>query len=196
MDSGRPNDLKDLIARIASRDAGSEAAMTQLYKALASNVLAFVRRRLSRADDATIEGVVIDCMYEVWRSAVRFEGNSEVRTWVLSIARHKLLETVRRLPPGVHEDIDDHAESLADENADVTTQLARRQRSEWLAYCMEKLPENQRESLHLLLVEGLAVEQIALIQGCPGGTVKTRVFHAKAKLKNCLAKWLREDMRA
>ena len=196
MDSGRPNDLKDLIARIASRDAGSEAAMTQLYKALASNVLAFVRRRLSRADDATIEGVVIDCMYEVWRSAVRFEGNSEVRTWVLSIARHKLLDTVRRLPPGVHEDIDDHAESLADENADVTTQLAQRQRSEWLAYCMEKLPENKRESLHLLLVEGLAVEQIALIQGCPGGTVKTRVFHAKAKLKNCLAKWLREDMRA
>ena len=196
MDAGYPGEHEDLIARIAARDAGSELAMAQLYKALASNVFAFVRRRLSQADDATVEGVVVDCMYEVWRSAARFEGGSEVRTWVLGIARHKLLDAVRSRPRGVHEDIDDHAETLADESADVTTQLAQKQRAQWLAYCMDKLPEDQRESLHLLLVEGMAVDQIAQVQGCPGGTVKTRVFHAKAKLKNCLAKWMREDARA
>lgn len=187
-------DLRDLVARIAAHDAGSEAAMAQLYKALAGAVFSFVRRRLSMADDATVQGVVVDSMYEVWRSAERFEGKAEVKTWVLGIARHKLLDAVRSRPRGTHEDIDDHADTLADESADVTQLLAQKQRAEWLAYCMDKLPEDQRESLHLLLVEGLAVEAIADIQRCPGGTVKTRVFHAKAKLKKCLATWLREEM--
>jgi len=170
--------------------------MALLYKALAGAVFSFVRRRLSTADDATVQGVVVDSMYEVWRSADHFEGKAEVKTWVLGIARHKMLDAVRNRPPGQHDDIDDHAETLIDESADVTAQLASKQRAEWLAYCMGKLPEDQRESLHLLLVEGLPVEEIAAIQSCPGGTVKTRVFHAKAKLKNCLAKWLREDTRS
>jgi RNA polymerase sigma-70 factor (ECF subfamily) len=62
-----------------------------------------------------------------------------------------------------------------------------------LIFCMEKLPPDQRESLHLLLVEGMSVEAIAHIQGCPNGTVKTRVFHAKAKLKSCMARWLDDE---
>jgi RNA polymerase sigma-70 factor, ECF subfamily len=92
-----------------------------------------------------------------------------------------------------YDDIADHADTLPDESADIINQLAEQQRAEWLAYCLDKLPEEQRESLHLLLVEGMSVEDIAQVQSCPGGTVKTRVFHAKAKLKSCLARWLKHE---
>ena len=130
------------------------------------------------------------------RAAPGFSGASQVKTWVLGIARHKLLDAVRQ---GRHaheqDDIADHADTLADESSDVVATLAARQRAEWLEFCMEKLPADQRESLHLLLVEALSVQAIAEIQGCPGGTVKTRVFHAKAKLKSCLSRWLRHDDR-
>lgn len=185
---------RELLRQVAARDAGSEAAMARLYKALSGAVFAFVRQRLYGADDHAVQEVVVETLYEVWRAGARFEGQSRVLTWVLGIARHKLLDAARRRPDAaMHEDIDDHSETLADEGADVTAQLSAKQRAQWLAYCMQRLPEEQRESLHLLLVEGLAIDDIAALQACPGGTVKTRVFHAKRKLKECLARWLKHD---
>jgi RNA polymerase sigma-70 factor (ECF subfamily) len=190
----QPDDPHDphraLLQAVAARDAGSEAAMARLYRALSGAVFAFVRRRLSTADDHAVQDVVVDTLYEVWRAAQQFSGQSVVKTWVLGIARHKMLDAARRLPQEAHDDIDDHADTLADTGADITAQLAQRQRADWLAHCLGRLPADQRDSLHLLLVEGLSVEAIAQVQACPGGTVKTRVFHAKQKLKACLARWM------
>lgn len=184
-------DHRDLLTAICRRDSDSESAMTQLYRALSGGVFAFVRRRLGYADDHEVQAVVVDAMYEVWRAAPNFSGGSQVKTWVLGIARHKLLDVVRK-PPRDHHlvDIADYSDSLADDHADVFAALAAKQQTEWLMLCMGKLPSEQRESLHLLLVEGLSVEAIAQLQGCPHGTVKTRVFYAKAKLKRCLAQHL------
>lgn len=177
--------------QIARRDAGSEGAMTLLYRALSAGVFAFVRRRLGHSDDHEVQTVVVDTMYEVWRAAPNFAGASQVRTWVLGIARHKLLDVVRKnTRDPTHVDIADFSDSLADDHADVFNALAAKQQAQWLMSCMGKLPNEQRESLHLLLVEGLSVEAIAQVQGCPSGTVKTRVFHAKVKLKRCLAQHL------
>ena len=167
--------------------------MAQLYQALSGPVFAFVRQRMYGADDHAIREIVVETMYEVWLVAERFASQSQVKTWVLGIARHKLLDAVRRDRKRQHEDIDDHADELVDINADLLAQLAEKQRAEWVAHCMQRLPADQRESLHLMFVEGLDVAAIAELQDCPGGTIKTRVFHAKRKLKDCLAKWLRED---
>ncbi len=182
-----------LLQQVAARNGGSEAAMAQLYKALSAPVFAFVRQRLFGADEHAVQEIVVETMYEVWRAAERFEAQSQVRTWVLGIARHKLLDAARRDHSASHDDIDELAETLADDGPDLLAQLAEKQRAQWLAHCMARLPEDQRESLHLMFVEGLDVEAIAQLQSCPGGTVKTRVFHAKRKLKDCLAKWLRAD---
>jgi RNA polymerase sigma-70 factor, ECF subfamily len=193
---------RELLRQVAAREGvshnKSEAAMAQLYKALSGAVFAFVRQRLYGADDHAVQEVVVETMYEVWRVAGKFAGQSLVKTWVLGIARHKLLDAARRAPhaqaQAQFEDIDDHAETLADDNADITAQLAQQQRAQWLEYCMQRLPQDQRESLHLLLVEGLAIDAIAQLQDCPGGTIKTRVFHAKRKLKDCLLRWMKSDV--
>ena len=184
-------DHRELLMQISRRDTGSEVAMTLLYRALSGAVFAFVRRRLGHSDDHEVQAVVVDTMYEVWRAAPNFSGGSQVKTWVLGIARHKLLDVVRKtMHDHTHVDIADYSDSLADDRADVFDALAAKQQAEWLMLCMGKLPNDQRESLHLLLVEGLSVEAIAQVQGCPNGTVKTRVFYAKAKLKRCLTQHL------
>ncbi len=167
--------------------------MAQLYRALYASVYAFVRQRLYGADDHAVQEVVVDTMYEVWRVAERFAAESQVKTWVLGIARHKLLDAARRDHAASHDDIDDMADTLADEGPDQLALLAEKQRAHWLAHCLQRLPDDQRECMHLLFVEGLDIATIAELQSCPGGTVKTRVFHAKRKLKDCLAKWLRTD---
>jgi RNA polymerase sigma-70 factor, ECF subfamily len=181
------DELRQWLHLMAQRD---ETALTRFHRALSGTVFAFVQRRIDDAHDA--EAVMVDTLHEVWKKASTFNGQSQVKTWVLGIARHKLLDLLRQrgARPG-HDDIDDHAETLASEEPGPAAQLAERQQQQWVAMCMDKLPAEQRESLHLLFFEGLTVDEIGEVQACPGNTVKTRVFHAKRKIRDCLERWLR-----
>lgn len=180
-------DLRSWLQQMAARD---EAALSRFYRALSGAVYAFVLRRLDNPHDA--EAVVVDTLHEVWKKAATFNGQSQVKTWVLGIARHKLLDVLRqRGARAGQDDIEDHAETLASDDPGPFTQLAERQQQAWVAQCMAKLPAEQRESLHLLFFEAMAVDEIAEVLACPAGTVKTRVFHAKRKIRDCLARWLR-----
>jgi RNA polymerase sigma-70 factor (ECF subfamily) len=51
---------------------------------------------------------------------------------------------------------------------------------------MARLPEEFRTILILAEVEGLALEEVAEIMGCPVGTVKSRIFRAKERLRGFL----------
>lgn len=169
---------------------GDEAALSQLYRALSGCVFAFVMRHLENTHDA--DSVVVDTMHEVWKKAESFTGQSKVKTWVLGIARHKMLDVLRQRGARRWDDIEDYSDVLIDNTPSPFEQLAERQQSEWVAFCMEKLPQEQRESLHLLFYEGMSMVEIGIIQHCPDNTVKTRIFHAKKKIKDCLARWLKE----
>lgn len=180
-------DLRQWLQQMAARD---EAALARFYRALSGAVFAFVQRRLDNPHDA--EAVVVDTLHEAWKKAATFNGQSQVKTWVLGIARHKLLDLLRqRGARGVQDDIEDHAETLSSDEPGPFAQLAQRQQQAWVAQCMAKLPDEQRESLHLLFFEAMAIDEIAVVLACPAGTVKTRVFHAKRKIRDCLARWLR-----
>jgi RNA polymerase sigma-70 factor (ECF subfamily) len=58
---------------------------------------------------------------------------------------------------------------------------------------MEKLPPEQRECLHLVFYEGYGLAEVAAVLGCPENTVKTRLFHARRKLKNALRLMLERE---
>jgi RNA polymerase sigma-70 factor (ECF subfamily) len=58
---------------------------------------------------------------------------------------------------------------------------------------MQRLSEEHREAVHLVFYEGMALAEVATLQGCPENTVKTRLFHARLKLKNCLATLLQRE---
>ena len=51
---------------------------------------------------------------------------------------------------------------------------------------MGKLTEEHRECLHLVFFEGYSIEDVAALQSVPENTVKTRLFHARQKMRNCL----------
>jgi RNA polymerase sigma-70 factor (ECF subfamily) len=57
---------------------------------------------------------------------------------------------------------------------------------EWLAAGLARLPLEQRLVLELAYHLGHSCEEIALIMECPVNTVKTRMFHARRKLKPLL----------
>jgi RNA polymerase sigma-70 factor (ECF subfamily) len=58
--------------------------------------------------------------------------------------------------------------------------------SEWVALAMQQLPTDLRLALELAYGQGHSCEEIAEIMDCPVNTVKTRMFHARGKLRTLL----------
>lgn len=175
-----------LVKAIAAAD---ETAMAKFYKRLGRGVFAFSLQRIK--DPVQAEDVVVETMYEVWKSAARFRGDSQVRTWVLGIARHKVLDKLRARQ---HVQFDDELdESLESTEPTAFEIVARAHDAAAIAKCMESLSDEHRESLHLAFFQDLSIAEIAEIQQCPANTVKTRIFHAKRNIKSCLAGLLGAD---
>jgi RNA polymerase sigma-70 factor (ECF subfamily) len=176
-----------LLQRMAK---GDEAALRELYLAYSRSIYAFALRRLRDAAEA--EEIVVDTMHEVWRHPVRFRGESKFSTWLLGIARFKLLSLIRSREPQ-HEEIGELEETLDSGEEGSFEILAQKQRREAVLQCMAKLPPDQRECLHLVFYEGYGLAEVAAVLGCPENTVKTRLFHARRKLKNALRLLLQRE---
>lgn len=183
------SDVLRLLGRIERAD---EAAFKELYRAFSRKLYAYVLRQL--ADPHQAEEIVADSLYEVWRAPARFRGDAQFSTWLIGIARNKVLMAYRsRKPDAVHDDLDEVADSIASEEPGAFELLAQGQRREGVRRCMDKLSAEHRECVHLVFYEGLSLGEVAAVQSCPEGTVKTRLFHARQKLKNCLQLLLQRE---
>ncbi|MGH8259502.1 MAG: sigma-70 family RNA polymerase sigma factor, partial [Steroidobacteraceae bacterium] len=116
-----------------------------------------------------------DTFWVVWQRAGDFRGASLVSTWVLGIAYRRALKSLKRLRPAVAPD------ESAIEPSEEPWQHA--ELSEWLSVALARLPLEQRTVLELAYTVGHSCEEIAAIMECPVNTVKTRMFHARRKLK-------------
>jgi len=174
---------EQVSALLQRMSKGDEAALRELYLAYSRTIYAFALRRLR--DPAEAEEIVVDTMHEVWRHPGRFRGDSKFSTWLLGIARFKLLSLIRSREPE-HEEIAELEETLDSGEEGSFEILAQKERREAVRRCMDRLPPEQRECLHLVFYEGYELAEVAAVLGCPENTVKTRLFHARRKLKNSL----------
>ena len=173
-----------LLQQIA---AGKQDALNRFYELFEPRVYHYAMSRLNDPFDAA--DTLNEVMMEVWKYASRFEGRSKVSTWLLGITQHKVYDRLRkRSNSQKHDDIDDHSIHLTDNALPMERVLSAAQDADLVRRCMQGLSATHREVLHLAFFEDLPYQEIASIAQCPEGTVKTRVFHAKIALKNCLAK--------
>ncbi|MBX5453597.1 MAG: sigma-70 family RNA polymerase sigma factor [Acidobacteriia bacterium] len=170
---------------LAALAGGEEAALRELHRRHAAAAVRFAWRVLGDVADA--EEAVADAFCEIWQKACRFNGASRVRAWLLGIVRHKALDLLRSRRDGLVTSLDDEEESLQDVEAVSNPQdeVIWRKEAERIARCFETLNQAQREALYLAVVEGLTVTEIARIQDVPPGTVATRIYHARRKLRDC-----------
>ena len=178
-----------LLGRIEQKDEG---AFRELYCAFSRKLYAYVLRQLS--DPAQAEEIVADTLYEVWKAPAKFRGDSQFSTWLIGIARNKVLMHWRsRKPDADHDDVADLAEQLPSDSPGAFDIMADQQRSEGVRTCVDKLGTDHRECVHLVFYQGMALADVARIQQIPEGTVKTRLFHARQKLKQCLQRMLARE---
>ncbi|MDE2450432.1 MAG: sigma-70 family RNA polymerase sigma factor [Gammaproteobacteria bacterium] len=174
---GRSTDEREcaLLARIAGRDS---AAMKELYLLYHRRLARFLMRLTTRYDLA--EEIINDTFWVVWQHAGDFRGASRVSTWILGIAYRRGLKSLRHAgPPPVESNVETEA---------GTDEPARQEElNEWLDVALQRLPLEQRMVIELAYHVGHSCEEIASIMQCPVNTVKTRMFHARRKLKPILS---------
>jgi RNA polymerase sigma-70 factor (ECF subfamily) len=163
-----------LLTRIAARDA---QAMHELYHLYHRRLARFLMRLTSRYELA--EEIINDTFWVIWQHAADFRGASQLSTWVFGIAYRRALKTLRRVRPDLPLD----GEEVLEQSEEPFQQSELR---EWLGAALGKLPHEQRMVLELAYHLGHSCEEIAEIMQCPTNTVKTRMFHARRKLKGLL----------
>ena len=172
---------RELLQRMQARD---ESALRQMHQACARRIYAFALNRLH--DEQEAETVVADVLYDIWKHPERFRGESKFSTWMLGIAKYKVLMMCRSRQTDMQELTDEIVETTQDDNMGVFDAVLNAQHREHIGACLETLPEAQRESLYLTFYEGWSVTEIAEHQECPEGTAKTRLFHARKNMKACM----------
>lgn len=161
---------------------GDRNAMHTLYSRHSVRVYRFVLRMLR--DTALAEDLVSQVFLDVWRTASRFEGRSQVSTWLLSIARFKALTALRQRK---HEDIDqDDVMAIADQADTPEACLERSKTSAILRSCVARLSTAHREIIDLVYYHEMSVDEAACILDIPASTVKTRMFYARKQLADLL----------
>ena len=164
----------ELMRRIVLRDRD---AFRDLYLIYHRRIARFLMRMTSRHE--LVEEIINDTLWTVWQKAADFRGASRVSTWIVGIAYRRALKTLRQT--GVARLVQPEDAALEMSAAD-DTQMEMENR-QWLEMALTQLPLEQRLVLELAYLLGHSCEEIARIMDCPVNTVKTRMFHARQKLK-------------
>jgi len=165
----------DLMRLVVARDRGAFEVLYRLYYRRLGRFL----DRLTRRPDL-IEEVLNDTMFAVWTRAATFNHASRVSTWIFAIAYRQALKRVQRgdRPVASHPD-DERPEQLDSPE----TRMMQRQSSALLRTAIDRLPFEQRMVVELTYFHGCGYPEIGVIMDCPTDTVKTRMFHARRKLR-------------
>ena len=164
-----------LMERVA---AGDRLAMEALYARHHLRIYRFVLRLVN--DAPTAEDLTSDVFLDVWKQADRFEGRSQVSTWMLSIARYKAMSALRSR---AGDPLDDGIASKIPDSADNPEMVVEKQNeSAVLRQCLTQLSPAHREIIDLVYYHEKSIAEVAEIIGAPPNTVKTRMFHARKRV--------------
>jgi RNA polymerase sigma-70 factor (ECF subfamily) len=163
---------------------GEMAALADAYDAHHEVVRRFARRLL--ADEAEAEDLVQETFLALPRAARAFRGEATLRTFLLGIAtnhaRHHVRAAARRR--AAYTRSREHAEPSPPSTPEDGTN--RRELAEALTLALDELPFDQRVAVTLCEIEERSSAEVATIVGVPEATVRTRVFHARKKLREIL----------
>jgi RNA polymerase sigma-70 factor (ECF subfamily) len=172
----------DLVARLRE---GERRAVEEVYVAHHAAIRGFARRLVG--DTTAAEDIVHETFVALPRAIRRFRGEGTLRSFLIGVAanhsRRSIRSAMRRRRAG--ERLAAH-EALQDRTVDATTQLITKQLADRLWAALDELPNDQRVVFVLCEVEQRTSIEVAGIVGAPEGTVRTRLFHAKRKLREKL----------
>lgn len=193
--SGRANlDQATELAIVERCRQQDPQAFGKFVDAYQNRVFGFVRRMVPQPEEAA--DITQDVFIRAFQSFGRFDGRSSVRTWLFRIAYNLCVDRARKLDRGLVE-TSMHYGDDSEETYDVPDS---RWQPEQLALdselqdAVEQGIATMSDKLRTVLLlhdrEDIPYEEIATMVGVPVGTVKSRLFLARAHLQNVLKNYL------
>jgi RNA polymerase sigma-70 factor (ECF subfamily) len=171
-----------LLAAVAQ---GDEQAFRRLYLTYHRRLGGFLMRITGRLD--LTEELIDDIMFVVWKRAGSFRQESRVSTWVMGIAYRQAMKALRRrsaapvpMPPDADGEVPEPGSLDGAEREEAL---------EGIESALARLPAEQRLAIELAYFMGYSCREIACLAECPVGTVKTRMHHARIRMRELLARF-------
>lgn len=126
-------------------------------------------------DSNDANDVTQEVLIQLFKTKKEFESGSHIKNWLIRVTINQC-KMLFRSPWKKMEDIDEYAQSLGFEDESCLG----------LFQAVMSLDKKYRIPLMLLYYEGYSTKEISDIMDIPEKTVSTRIFRAKAKLKDYL----------
>lgn len=183
---------RELIARTLGGDEAAFAVLVgRFQRKLFRVAFAIVR------DELEADAITQDVFVQAYTSLARFEGRSELETWLTRIAINRSRDSLRRrrllsifVRPEEHDE--DGVEAVfepVDERPDPERQFASSQLRVAIQRAEARLSAQQQVIFRLRHYENLPLEQIAESLGLRAGTVRAHLFRAIHKIRRELEGW-------
>jgi RNA polymerase sigma-70 factor, ECF subfamily len=179
----------DLVRRIL---AGEEDLFERLVRRYQSRILAHLSRMVGNRDDAL--DLSQEIFVKVFQALDRYNPEFKFSTWLFRIAGNAAIDHLRKrrlrtipLEPSDSEGQRVSSPEYRNLGPDPYATLRNAERGDAIASAIQSLPQEFRELIALRHFTGLSYEEIAEIKGMPLGTVKNKLFRARAVLKERLA---------
>ncbi len=189
------DDLELTRAITGARSTGErDAGYHELVRRYDRRVYAICFRYFGNHADA--QDAAQDTFLTLARKLDQFREDSQLSTWIYRIATnacHDLGRRYARRPATPVEDVGEATAAAAGSEASVDDQLAGRELAHEIQQALLQLDELSRTLIVLCSIEGQSYGEVSEALDLPVGTIKSRVFRARAKLAEILGPVLDAD---
>jgi RNA polymerase sigma-70 factor (ECF subfamily) len=179
---------KEIVHRVLEGDVRAFGHLVDKHKAKA---MTLALRILHNREDA--EEALQDAFVRVYRALPSFEWKSNFSTWLYRIIYNTCASAIHK-KSGMHRlslDAEDENGTHLEIESDVLLPDIQLESNEFIGIVqeeMEKLPTAYGSTFFLFIIQEMSYEEIVEVTGLPLGTVKARIFRARALLRNAIAK--------
>lgn len=168
-------DSEQLVKRYQN---GEEQALKLLIRRFHPTLIRVIRHQIRGAD--SLEDIAQECWYVIIPKLADVKLKISFEVWAITIARRKAIDWVREQQRSRAETKKLEAEMKSQPHDNSCTENV-----SWdLETAIRELPPTQRIVLEMFYLENLSLQEISKVLAIAEGTVKSRLFYAREKLKS------------
>jgi RNA polymerase sigma-70 factor (ECF subfamily) len=171
-----------LVARVRDGDIDALGKLYERYKAKVYRTATAITH-----DERMAEDILQEVFLRVNRYADSFDNGQPFEPWLYRITVNLSYSWTNRAKRWVNFFQDAIERLRAPSKRDPERVAEAREQREFLKRAIDGLPDSHRVVVILYYLEGLSVSEVAYVLGVPEGTIKSRLYYAREKLRKAIA---------